>query len=149
MGLGGQCSSAWVGGWECFQEEAAAEVRFERRVRVHQGSRVGLREQRIFPAKGAAWAMVLRQENKGWEMLKILNLQKTTGGVSCTGWRWTKASRKSIVALQEAAIQVPPGLTPPVHTDNPSFCQPLLHLGAFWSHDSFCLCTEWTEVLRC
>lgn len=48
-----------AGGWECFQEEAAAELRFERRVRVHQGSRVGLREQRIFPAKGSAGTMVL------------------------------------------------------------------------------------------
>ena len=29
-------------------------LRFERRVRVHQGSRVDLREQRIFPAKDTA-----------------------------------------------------------------------------------------------
>ena len=53
MGL--EASAAMPAGvWECFQEEAAAEVRFERRVRVHQGSRVGLREQRIFPAKDTA-----------------------------------------------------------------------------------------------
>ena len=41
-----------AGGWECFQEEAAAELRFERRVVVQRGSRVDLRERRIFQAKG-------------------------------------------------------------------------------------------------
>ena len=82
-------------------------------------------------------------------MLQILNLQKTTGGVSCTGWRWTKANRKNTVPYSEASNQVPQGLTLPVHTDN-SFCQPLLHLGALSGlKGSFCLCTERTEVLRC
>lgn len=41
------------GGWECIQEEVAAEPRF-RRIGVHQGSGVGLREWKIFQAKGAA-----------------------------------------------------------------------------------------------
>lgn len=41
------------GGWECIQEEVAAEWRFGR-IAVHQGSEVGLGEWRIFLAKGIA-----------------------------------------------------------------------------------------------
>lgn len=40
-----------AGGWECIQGKAAAELKFERRVEIHKGSWVGLREQRIFQGK--------------------------------------------------------------------------------------------------